>query len=460
MQINRRQLIGTSMAATALSVLPGCSTRPFGTKASYLTPILNAQNQNTVFHWLDIIMQQTRDQRVPPPRAAYNFGMPLVAGFLAANGIAQRYSEPYGIGPAPQGADPEVAYGVAFATAASEVFQQPFLSERRAFKNRFPDGEAKSLGIEWGRKVGLHIVKMRTNDGSQPHRVGYYLDHYKRRKDMLKWTPTNSTYSAAPGPHVSSFDRGLFPGHGMIKPWTMKSGSQFRSPDFYDPASPEFAKDYDMIRHLGGADSKIRTADQSEIALFWEDGPWGITPPGHFLLIAIQVLQNKGMDFIDTARAFALLGATQTDASINAWDNKYHHDVLRPETAICFRADKFRNADNRVKCQDGWRSYIPTPPFPAYTSGHSTFGAVGVEMTALLLGSRRVNFSHESPDQVLWPKLKGKRRHFTSLDQAADENGLSRLYGGVHWQKDHDEAMTAGKAIARHAFQNMFQKRV
>ncbi|GAB5486738.1 MAG: hypothetical protein Pars2KO_03080 [Parasphingorhabdus sp.] len=459
MQINRRQLLGTSMAATALSALPGCSTTSFGSKSSYLTPVLKPQYQNTVFHWVDIAMQQVRDQRVPPPRAAYNFAAPMVAGFLAANALTGRYSVPFDIGAGPQGANPEVAYGVAFATAASENFQQPFLFERGAFKNRFPDGEAKSLGIEWGRKVGLQIVKMRTNDGAEPSKANFYLDRYKRRDDALKWTPTGPFYSAKPGPAFGSFSRPLFPGHGKIKPWTMTSGSQFRSDPFHDPASPEFAEEFDMIRRLGGKDSSIRTADQSEIALFWEDGPWGITPPGHFILIAMQVLQDRGLDFLDTARAFALLGATQCDASINAWDNKYHYDVIRPETAIRHRAEKFNNTDARVARDKRWQSYIPTPEFPAYTSGHSTFGAAGVELTTLLLGTNEVSFSHESPDQVLWPVLKGRRRHWTNLEQTAEENGLSRLYGGVHWKIDHDAAMKAGRAIARNAFHNMFPRK-
>lgn len=459
MWVNRRELLGMSGAASMLTVLPGCSTASFGSRSSYMTAIVQPQNRNTVFHWVDIAMQQVRDQRVPPPRAAYNFAGPMVAGFVAANAIIGRYTDPYGLGPAPLGADPELAYGTAFATVASECFQQPFLFERGQFKDRFPDGEARDLGIQWGRHVGLQINKMRTHDGSEPHRVNYYLDRYARRRDPLKWTPTGAAYSARPGPAVGSYNRGLYPGHGQITPWTMTSGSQFRSDPFPDPASPEFAEDFDLIRHLGGKDSTMRSADQSEIALFWEDGPWGITPPGHFLYIAMQVMQDRGFDFLDLARNFALLGATQCDASINAWDNKYHHDVIRPETAIKFRCSQFGSRDSRIAEQPGWESYIPTPNFPSYTSGHSTFGAAGIEMTKLLIGTDRVSFSHESPDQVLWPSLKGRTRHWTNLEQAAEENGWSRLYGGVHWKADHDASMKAGRQIARHAHQTMFPRK-
>ncbi len=459
MSISRRQLL-KSVAAMSLFNIAGCSTAPYGSKHSYLTQIIEPQNQNTVFHWVDVLLQQTRDQRIVPPRAAYNFAMPMVAGFLAANAIVKDYQEPFGVGEGPKDADPEVAYGVAFSIAAAEVFQQPFLREKKTFLDGFPDSVSKTSGIDWGKKVGRHVVKMRNNDGAEPSEVNYYLGRYKRRQDSLKWSPTGTFYSADPGPAFGSFDRGLFPGHGQIKCWSMRSGSQFRATEFYDPASPEFADEFDTIRRLGAADSSIRTADQSEIALFWEDGPWGVTPPGHFIYIAMQVLQQQATTFNELARSFALIGYTQCDASIAAWDTKYFFDVIRPESAIRQRAEKFRNPDPRVKRQSHWKSYIPTPPFPAYTSGHSTFGAAGAEMIALLQDTDRVSITGRSPDVVIWPQLEGVTRHWRSLSDIAEENGMSRLYGGVHWELDHTQAMAAGRGIAKQAFNDFFQRRV
>ena len=78
-----------------------------------------------------------------------------------ARGIGQAYSEPFGIGAGPPDADPEVAYGVAFATAAAEAFQQPFIFERIAFLDGFPGSEAKSRGVEWGRAVGRRVLETR-----------------------------------------------------------------------------------------------------------------------------------------------------------------------------------------------------------------------------------------------------------------------------------------------------------
>ena len=273
MFFSRRQFMASAAIAGAVGVT-GCTGR-FGSATSYLTPILKPQYHNIVTHWCDVALQQIRDQRVPPPRAAYNLAMPTVAGFLAANGILQAYDDPFGIGPAPRGADLAMAYGAAFATAASEVFQQPFVGERRAFANAIPDGEAKSLGADWGRKVGLQIVKMRTRDGSQPSKVNYYLNRYKRRHDALQWTPTGPLYSAKPGPAFDSFSRPLFPGHGQIEPWTMGRVENFRIAPFYDPASPEFAEDYDLVRTLG---ADRRAERDSDVLGGWPLGDYSARP--------------------------------------------------------------------------------------------------------------------------------------------------------------------------------------
>ena len=177
------------------------------------------------------------------------------------------------------------------------------------------------------------------------------------------------------------------------------------------------------------------------------------------MLIGAQVLQDRQTGFMEQARAFALLAMTQCDASISAWDSKYAHDIIRPETAIRHRAEAFQNPDGRVARQSDWQSLIPTPEFPSYTSGHSTFGAAAAEMLTLICRTDRIAVGHQAPDQVIWPQLRGVVRRWTSLSAMAEENGMSRLYGGVHWQLDHDQAMHAGKLIARQAHTNFFRER-
>lgn len=306
------------------------------------------------------------------------------------------------------------------------------------------------------------FVRDRTNDGAEPSKATFYLGRYPRRQDALRWTPTGPLFDSgkAEPAFVPTFQRGLLPGFGRVKPWAMRTSDQFRAPDFPDPRSPEFAADYAEIKELGAADSRIRTADQSEIAFFWEDGPWGVFPPGHFTIIAMQLLQYRKMPLVELARATALVSIAMADAGISTWDSKFHHDVVRPETAFRYRALKFANPDPRVRLDANWRSLIPTPPFPVYTSGHSCFGASACEMLALIFGRDDIAFSGRAADLVSWPEhLSGVVRHWPSLSAVAEENGASRLYGGVHWNVDNVEGKRIGREIAHYAFQTKFRKK-
>lgn len=449
-------------SSVALASLGGCAGN-FGSQHSYLTNIVAPSNVDEVFHWTDVALQALRDQLIAPPLASRAMAMGHVAGFLAVNGIEKKYENSYSIGPAPLGADPAVAYGVAAATAFAEHMQQPFLFDQMSFLSRYPAGEAKTLGEAWGRKVGDFVVRMRTNDGAEPSKANFYLRRYPRRQDSLRWRPTGPLFdSGATEPSFrESYHRGLLPGFGQVKPWAISSASQYIASDFYDPASPEFARDYQMVKELGSSDSASRTDDQTEIAFFWEDGPWGVTPPGHFVLIAMQLFQHLNLSRVDKARAMALVSMAMADSAIATWHSKYSHDVIRPETAIRYRAAQFGNGDPRVSGRRDWKSLIPTPPFPSYTSGHSAFGASGARVIAHIIGRDRVSFSKKASDTVIWPDhLSGVTRHWNSLSEAAAENGMSRIYGGVHWMRDNVEALRAGREIADHVIKTKFRRAV
>lgn len=431
----------------------------FGNATCYLTPILAPQNQNSIFHWIDIALQQVRREQLALPRAAYCLAMPMIAGFLAANAMEQRYDDPMNLGEGPAGADPEISYAIAFAAVAEQLFGRSLQSEISGFLEGFEDGDGKSLAVTWGRAAGQKILAVRKGDGSEPSLANYNLGRYSRLNHTLGWVPTNPNERKLADLN-SRFSLGLSPGHGRIRPWTIRCGSRFRSGIYHNPASPEFAEDFDLLRSVGGVNSGVRTADQTRSILFWQGGPWGLTISGHFLLIAIQALQDRGLDFLSLARAFALLGAAQCDASIHAWDSKYFFDVIRPEAAIRFHADGCSNPDSRVSADRDWCSCITTPEYPSYISAHSAIGATVVQLIKLLTGSDRIRLEQEPPDHIVWPSLKGHGRQWSSLTQIAEESGLSRIYGGVNWKIDHDHAMAAGQSIARNAFDTFLQPRI
>lgn len=463
--ITRRNFITgiASISALGTTGLLGsaCSLTPMSSY-SYVSQISNPSNISAVFYWTDVMLQTVRDQSINPPKATRVFAMGHLAGFTAINGSVQRY-EPYKdlALTAPADIDQEISYGVAFSYAIAEAFQSSFHLNRQSFLKKYPNSDKKSRSIEWGKKVGNAVAKMRVQDGAEPSKSEYYLGRYQRRDDLLKWAPIGPFYGAPEGPAFNSFNRGLLPGWGAQKPWVMANTQTYRAPEFPDPRSEEFARQFVKIKSLGGKNYSTRTADQTQIAFFWEDGPRGITPPGHWQLIAMDVLQHLNMDLLDEARIFTLMSIAQADAGISTWDSKFYHDILRPETAIRVRADKFNNADKRVASDTRWMSLIPTPPFPAYTSGHSTFSAASAKILALALGKDDIKFSSGSPDLINWPtQLKDVRRTWSSFSAAAKEASASREYGGIHWEADAKEGMKTGYDIGQIVFEKTLRKKV
>jgi hypothetical protein len=162
-------------------------------------------------------------------------------------------------------------------------------------------------------------------------------------------------------------------------------------------------------------------------------------------VVAQVAAEQAGNTLLENARLFALLNIAEADAGIVSWDAKYEYDFWRPVTAI-------RAADtdgNPATIADAdWTPLIATPPFPAYTSGHSTFSAAAAAVLAEFFGTDEFAFTLESenPDAA--------DRSFTSFSQAASESGLSRIYGGIHWSFDNTFGLSTGDAVGRFVFQN------
>jgi hypothetical protein len=252
------------------------------------------------------------------------------------------------------------------------------------------------------------------------------------------WQPTPPAFAPA-----------LLPQWPYVLPFAMTSGDQFRVGP--PPAFTSQADAYDEVLRLGRSDSSERTPDQTLISYFWEDGPGTATPPGHWQVIAQQLAERFHNDLVESARLFALLSIVQADAVILCWDNKYYYDHLRPYTAITSEADDDGNPD--TEADPGWSSLIPTPPFPTYTSGHSTFSGGTSRLLARFFGRDDIAFSAPSPDPQRWPNvLPGVVRSWNSLSSAAEEAGQSRIYGGIHWQYDNQGGLESGRDLADWVF--------
>src|SRR5262249_39189316 len=150
---------------------------------------------------------------------------------------------------------------------------------------------------------------------------------------------------------------------------------------------------------------------------------------------------SQGLTMEENARLFALLNLTMADAGILCWDCKFHFNFWRPVHAIR-QADVDGNAD--TVADPNWTPLLTTPPFPAYTSGHSTFSSAGPAALACFFQTDRVRFTTTSDG------LAGVTRTFDSFWAAAEEAGMSRIYGGIHWDFDNQEGLRTGRALAEY----------
>ena len=390
-----------------------------------------------VLDWNARLMDAIRAQRVDPPRATRQMAILNVSIFDAVNGLDGAFVPYHGTDPAPAGASAEAAAIAAAHRALMALYpalEAEFDAARDADLATIPDGPAKSDGVDWGVHVADQILALRADDGSAAP-VGY-----EAPLGANWWAPTPPAFAPP-----------LRPNWATLRPWTMSGPSQFRVAAPPPLTSAAYTAAFEEVRRLGDVDSAERTADQSEIARFWDDGVGTQTPPGHWNEIVQLIAEDQGNSLIENARLFALQGMTVADAAIVAWDNKYHYGHWRPYTGI-------READTDANPATGtdptWDAFIINPPFPAYTSGHSSFSGSSAKILELFYGRDDIPFTVGSDG------VPGVTRSFDGFTQAAEEAGQSRIYGGIHWQYDNQGGLSSGRALAQHVFFNFLRPQI
>jgi hypothetical protein len=232
--------------------------------------------------------------------------------------------------------------------------------------------------------------------------------------------------------------------------FAMKRGDQFRPHDPPALTSAEYTASFREVRELGGERSAKRTAEQTEIARFWADGEGTVTPPGHWNRIAQTAARSRGASVAENARLFALLNLALADAAVVAWDCKYQFNVWRPIDGIR-EGDRDSNPD--TDADRDWTPLLETPPFPSYTSGHSTFSGAAATVLAEFFGGDAFRFRSTTEG------LPDVTRSYDGFWAAAAEAGKSRIYGGIHWEFDNAEGLASGRELGRYVARNFLTPR-
>jgi membrane-associated phospholipid phosphatase len=283
----------------------------------------------------------------------------------------------------------------AIAQASLEILREFFPAEEGIFleqnalahvQTRIWMGAARHSDVEAGRKLGsgaaAAALAWARNDGIEQvndGRVGSQRDRWH------------------------SFAQTL-PGFGRLRPWTMRSGDQFRAPPPPDVHSDEFADSLAEVRTY----SDRLSAEQLAIAQYWNLGVGGISVPGMWDLVALDLAFRAKHGELQTARTLALLNIAMMDACIASWDTKYHYLVPRPSMR-----------------DPGIREPLGLPSHPSYTSGHSAFSGAAEGILSVLF-----------------------RDAAAELHLLAEEASASRWYAGIHYRFDGDEGLKQGRAVA------------
>jgi len=387
-----------------------------------------------VIYWNNAVLDAIRIDQTAPPIAARSMAIVHTAIFDAVNSIGREFA-PF---LATVITDPRASKEAAVAAAAYETLVALFPAQKATFDGLYTssllfilDGRSETDGVNAGKAIAGMVLADRANDGSTATVV------YTPGTQPGDWIPT------PPG-----LLRPLLPQWPKVKPWIMKSGDQFRPKAPPKLSSKAYAADFNAVKQIGSATSATRTADQTDIAKFWANGPGTSTPPGHWNEIAQIVVSQKQNTLIQNAQLFAMLNTTLADAAIASWDAKYAYDLWRPVTAIR-EADTDRNASTTTDQQ--WEPLLVTPPFSTYTSGHSTFSGAGAAVLKGFFGTDRVQF-------VLPSETPGVAdRTFTSFSQAAAESGISRIYGGIHFNFDNVAGLTSGAKLGAFSVRNFLK---
>ena len=401
---------------------------------SLLAPALPVWAGNAVLEWNEQVINATRLSRNPPPIAALHMATFHAAIYDTVNSITRDHQSWLNQEPAPAGIDRDAAIASAAFTVLNTLWGQT--TNPRNFQIAYdqalsgiPDGDSKTGGIAWGKKIAELVLAARASSGYDKPIPGQYSSN-----DAGKWRETPAGFRPAVLPHIAK-----------CKPFVMTSCDQFRAPPPPAIDSKEFADELAYVAKVGARDGAERTEYETLSTPFWADDLGSATPPGHWNVIAQDLVRRNNLPVVETARLFALLNLAAADAGISCWDSKFFYRTWRPETGI-------RELDTTTNSyMVPHPEFIPnmsSPAFPSYTSGHSTFSAAASRILERFFGTDEIEFTTRSDG------LPGAVRTYKKLSDARKEIGMSRVWGGIHTMRDNLAGQECGLKLADFVFDN------
>jgi hypothetical protein len=350
-----------------------------------------------------------------------------IAMFDAVNSIHGRYT-PYHVR---VWAHPAASAEAAAAQAAHDVLSHLIPAAKPTFDTLLASRLATipawraAQGTAVGARVAKAVIDWRTADGSEVPNPPYLPPALPGL-----WQPT------APG-QVAAFVH-----FQDVEPFGLITPTQYLPAAFPPLNSPEYAAALNQVKEIGAVGSTTRTADQTLVARLIAGVGYA---PGPFALwssVAQEAVRNRDLSLIETARTFALLTAALNDGLQTAYASKFAYQLWRPITAIR-RAGEDLNAETTA--DESWTPLIPTPAYPSHASNVACLSTSAARSLARIFRTDAVAF------KVTWTGTSGNAnvtRSYTGFSQLAEEAGLARVYGGIHFMFEIDAANEACTKVA------------
>ena len=470
--VSRRVVLKTGLGLMVLST--GIGTY-FGLEKAFTQAA--PSSTNVVIQWNNAVLQAIRNVNPGPTIAARALAITHTCIYDAwtpydANAVP---TQPTGISKRSFATSSDITNSISYA--AYQALMDLFPTQATLFNSLmtslgYDPGNSSTdtstpTGI--GNAAARAVISYRHTDGS--NQLGN-LNQGASYSDYTGYTPVNTPTSINDPNrwqplHIQSTgvtQKYLTPQWGQVTPFALTSASQFRPSGPYLYTSGQQSQDYTtqvntILSYSAGLNDTEKT-----IAYYWANGPHSETPPGHWALFAQVVSQQYNYDTSTNVKLFFALSNALLDAGIACWDCKRAYDSVRPITAVHFldtgqQIQAWGGIGQGTVAMDGgqWMPYqeasVVTPPFPEYVSGHSTFSAAGASILQQFTGSSAFNYSSTVPagSSVIEPGITPSTDitlSWATFTDAANQAGLSRQYGGIHFNKGDLDGRVLGANVA------------
>lgn len=427
----RRVLATVSLVALAAGAClgAGCAAEETAEVGESEADFSGGPPATAVPRWNTFTANLVASAGIPAAPQAHALTVSQIAVHDAINSISKKYRSYAFSGPSPSNASVPAAVAAASRDTLVALVPQAAAAidaEYNAALASIPNSSSKTAGITAGQQAAAAILAERTGDDFNALIFAPYTPG----------APAPGVYQPTPPLNFV-----ILAGLSSLPTFALESAAQFRSDSPLTINSNSYKNDYNEVKSIGSAVSITRTQAQTDTALFWYDvavKEWNV--------VAQKGLRDVNANEWRAARTLAVLNIALMDSTIASFDTKYLFNFWRPITAI--RAGDTDGNSSTVG-DPNWNSFCVTPPFPEYNSTHAVTGAAASSVLALEVGDFH-NFSFPSPT--------GATRTFNRFSDAAYEEGISRIYCGIHFRDAMYEGFEQGTDVAFYVNANVLRK--